>query len=94
MKWHIERHQRVRLEYSRLSCNYWCLAETAVDKAGVPGFIDALAVFTRQERAKARGVENAGDERRKEVDSSWSKKYPIQVHDFITTWKAKGDNRG
>ncbi len=32
-----------------------------MDKASGPGFIDALAVFIKQERAKARGVDNVGD---------------------------------
>ena len=92
LKWYIERSERLRLKHSRLSCNYWCLAETAADKAGIPGFIDALAVFIKQERAKARGIGNARDEQHKEADSSWVKKYPIQVHGSITTRKAKGDN--
>ncbi len=61
LKWYIEKSERLRLGYSRLSCNYWCLAGTAADKAGVPGFIDVLAVFIKQERAKARGVDNVGD---------------------------------
>ncbi len=64
------------------------------DKAGVPGFIDALAVFIKQEQAKAREVGNVGDERHKKTNSSWARKYPIQVHGSITTWKAKGDDRG
>ncbi len=65
-----------------------------MDKAGVPGFIDALAVFIKQEQAKARGVDNVGDKRRKKADSCWVRKYPIQVHDSITTWKAKDDDGG
>ncbi len=94
LKWCIERSERLRLGHSQLSCNYWCLARTATDKAGVPGFIDALAVFIKQKQAKIRGVDNVGDERRKKVDSSWARKYPIQVHGSITPWKAKGDDRG
>ena len=68
------------------------MAETAAGNAGVPGLIDALAVFIKQERAKARGVESACNERQKEDDSSWAKKYPIQIHGSIITWKAKGDD--
>ncbi len=68
------------------------MAGTAADKVGVPGLIDALAVFIKQEQAKARRVDNVGDEQYKEANSSWAKKYSIQVHASITTWKAKGDN--
>ncbi len=47
LKWYIKKSERLRLGHNRLSCNYWCLAGTAADKAGVPGFIDALAVFIK-----------------------------------------------
>ena len=70
------------------------MAETEADNAGVPGLIDTLAVFIKQERAKSRGVESACNERRKEDDSSWASKYPIQIHSSIITWKAKKDNGG
>ena len=69
------------------------MAGTAADKAGILGFIDVLAIFIKQEQAKARGVENAKDEQRKEANSSCVKKYPIQVHVSITMWKAKCDNK-
>ncbi len=84
LKWYIEKSERLRLGHSQLSCNYWCLAGKAADKASVPGCKDALAVFIKQKRAKARRVDNVGDKRRKEADSSWARKYPIQVHDSIT----------
>ncbi len=32
-----------------------------MDKTGVLGFIDTLAVFIKQEQAKARGVDNVED---------------------------------
>lgn len=70
------------------------MAETAADKAGVPELINALAVFIKQERAKVKGVESASNERRKEDDSSWARKYPIQIYGSITTWKAKGNDGG
>ena len=54
--------------------------------------MDVLVVFIKQKQVKAREIENIGDKQQKKVDSSWAKKYPIQVHSFITTWKAKGDN--
>ncbi len=61
LKWYIEKSEWLRLGRSRLSCNYWCLAGTAADKASVPGFIDVLAVFIKQEQAKARETDNVGD---------------------------------
>lgn len=94
LKWLIEKDEHKRLQYSQLSSNYRCLAETVADKANVPGLIDVLAVLIKQERAKVRGVESASDERRKENDSSWARKYSIQIHDSITTGKAKSDDRG
>lgn len=63
------------------------------DKVNISGFIDALAIFIKQKRVKAREVDNIGDEQRKKADLSQARKYPIQVHSFITTWKAKGDNK-
>ena len=39
LKWYIKKNNWLR--------NYWCLAKTAVDKAGVLGFIDALVVFIK-----------------------------------------------
>ena len=94
LKWHLGKDECQRLQYSRLSTNYWCLAETAADKAGVPGLVDALAVFIKQERAKVKGVESTLNERRKDDDSSWAGKYSIQIHGSIATWKAKGDDGG
>lgn len=46
-KWHVGKNKRIRLRHSWLSSNYWCLVEKAADKAGVPGLIDALAVFIK-----------------------------------------------
>ncbi len=77
LKWYIEKNERLKLGHSRLSCNYWYLVGTVADKADVSRFIDALAVFIKQDRAKVRGVDNVGDKRRKEADSSWTRKYPI-----------------
>ena len=93
LKWHVGKNKRIRLQHSRLSSNFWYLAETVADKAGVPGLIDALAVFIKQEQAKVRGKESASNERRKKDDSSWARKYPIQIHGSIIMWRAKGDNR-
>ena len=88
LKWNVGKNVRIRLQNSRLSSNYWCLAETAADNAGVPGLIDALAVFIKQEWAKARGVESACHERQKKDDSSWARKYLIQIHGSVITLKA------
>ncbi len=49
LKWYIEKSERLKLGHSRFSCNYRCLAGIAVDKSGVPRFIDVLAVFIKQE---------------------------------------------
>lgn len=68
------------------------MAGTVADKVGVLGFIDALAVFIKQEQAKPRGVENAGEKQCKEANSSSGRNNPIQVYISITTWKAKSDN--
>ncbi len=70
------------------------MAGTAADKAGAQGLIDTLMVFIKQEQAKARGIDIVGDKRHKRADSSWARKYSIQVHSSITTWKAKGDDGG
>ena len=61
------------------------MAEIAADKVGIPRFIDVLAVFIKQEWAKAKGIGNAGDEWYNKANSSWAKKYPIQVYGSIIT---------
>ena len=77
LKWHIAKDKYIRLRYSRLSSNYWYLIETVVDKIGVSGLIDILAVFIKQKRAKAKGEENVFNKCQKEDDLSWARKYPI-----------------
>ena len=69
------------------------MAETRVDKAGVPGLIDALVVFIKQKGAKVRGKESASNKHQKEDNSSWARKYPIQIHGSIITWRAEENNR-
>ena len=61
LKWYIEKNGRLRLQHSQLSYNYSCLARTAVDKAGISKFINALAVFIKQKQAKERKVDNIRD---------------------------------
>lgn len=92
LKQHIEKNERIRLRHNRLSYNYWYLVETVANKADIPKFINTLAVFIKYKRAKAKGIKNTGDKQHKEVNSSWARKYPIQVHACITTWKVKSDN--
>lgn len=69
------------------------MAKTIADKIGAQGVIDALAVFIKQKQAKAKGEENTKDKQHKETNSIWAKQYLIQVHGFITIWKAKSDNK-
>ncbi len=76
LKWNVEKDKRKKLRHNRLSSNYWCLAETATDNAGVTGLMDALAVFIKQERAKARGVESECNERRKKKRLNLGKEIP------------------
>lgn len=94
LKWYIKKNKHVRLQHSQLNSNHFWLAEIAANKAGVPGFIDRLVVFIKQKWAKAKEKKNAGDEQYIEADSSWPRKYLIQLHNSITIWKAKGANRG
>ena len=70
------------------------MAETAADKAGIPGLIDALAVFIKQEQAKVRSEESISSKCQKKDNSSWARKYPIPIHGSIITWRAKRDDRG
>ncbi len=90
----LRRVSGLKLGCSRLSCNYWCLAGITADKVGIPGFIDALVVFIKQKQVKVKGIDNVENEQCKEANSSWARKYPIQIYDFITTWKAKGNDKG
>ena len=94
LKWNVGNDKRIRLQNSQLSSNYWCLAETAADNAGVSGLMDTLTVFIKQERAKARSLESTCNKRQKEDDSSWARKYLIQIDVSIITWKAKGNDGG
>ncbi len=68
------------------------MVRTAADKTGVLGFIDVLAVFIKQEQAKPRKVYNVANKQLKEANSSWARKYLIQVDGSITKWKAKDDD--
>ena len=85
LKWHLGKDECRRLQYSCLSTNYWCLAETAADKTGVSGLVDALAVFIKQEQAKVKRVESTPNKRCKDDNSSWAGKYFIQIHGSIAT---------
>ena len=77
LKCHMRKDTHIRLRHSWLSSNYWYLAETAADNVGVPGLINTLAVFIKQEQAKVRDIESAFNKRQKKDDSSWTKKYLI-----------------
>ena len=70
LKWYIEKSEELKLGHCQLSYNYWCLARTAVDKTGVLGFIDTLAVFIKQERVKAKKIDNAKNKQCKKGDLS------------------------
>lgn len=49
LKQYLKKNERRKLYYSYLSTNYQCLAKTIADKAGVPGFVDALVIFIKLE---------------------------------------------
>ena len=83
MKWHVKKYECIKLRHSQLSSNYCCLAETAANKAGVPGLIDALAVFIKQKQAKVRGEASASNKHQKKNNLSGIRKYPIQIDGSI-----------
>lgn len=58
LKWQLikDKHQRMQCNY--LSINYWCLAETIVNKAGISGFVNVLAMFMKQKHIKVKRIEN------------------------------------
>ena len=47
LKWYIEKSEQQKWKHSQLNYNYDCLARIVADKAGVPGFIDALVIFIK-----------------------------------------------
>ena len=47
LKCYVRKDKCIRLRYSRLSSNYWCLPKIAADKTGISGLIDMLAVFIK-----------------------------------------------
>lgn len=77
LKWHLEKNVYQKLQYNCLSTNYQCLVKTAADKANIPGLVNVLAVFIKQERAKVKEVENTLNKCRKDENSSWAGKYSI-----------------
>lgn len=77
MKYYIERNKWLRLKHNHIRCNNLCLVETVVDKACILGLINILVVFIKEEQAKAKKVENAGDKQYKKTNLSWVKKYFI-----------------
>ena len=70
LKLYVEKNKRQKLGHSWFSCNYWCLAKIAADKASIPGFIDRLVVFIKQKQAIAKGIDNVGDKWYKKADLS------------------------
>lgn len=63
---HLEKNKCQKLQYSCLSTDYQLLLEIAVHKASVPGFIDSLAMFIKQEQTKVKGMENTLDKSRED----------------------------
>ena len=70
LKLYIRKDERIRLWHIWLSSKYKCLVEIVVDNTNVPGLIDALAVFIKQKRVKAKGVESISNKCQKKDNSS------------------------
>lgn len=70
LKWHLRKNKYQKLQYSCLSINYWCLAETTADKASVLGLVNALAIFIKQEQANIKKGESTLYKRHKNNNSS------------------------
>lgn len=85
LKWHLRKYKCQKLYYSFLSTNYWYLAKTAVNKAGVPGLMGVFAVFIRQYRTMVKKIKNTLNKPCKNENSTWASKYPIQIYNSITT---------
>lgn len=61
------------------------MTKTIVDNANIPKLRDTLVVFIKQEQAKAKHIENVNNKHQKSNNSSWIKKYLIQIYSFIIT---------
>lgn len=70
LMWHITKDECQALQYSCLSINYWCLAETVADITGVPGFVDVLALFIKQEHIKVKVIASIFNKCHKDNDLS------------------------
>lgn len=89
LKQHFGKDECQKLQYNYLSTNYWYLAKIVTDKTNIPGLVDALTVFIKQEQAKVKGIENMCNGYYKDDNSSQADKYSIQIHSSIAIQKIK-----
>lgn len=84
---------REDLPHIRREHRYWRQASTVAQAVGQPGFLDALAVFVREERLRARGVVSSNIAMNmREPDSSWVDKCLVSVHPSMSCWKGDRDD--
>lgn len=84
---------RKQLPHIRCSPRYWRQASTVARVTNQPGFLDALAVFVREERRRARGERSTNFAlNRKEDDCSWVGDYLVCIHPSISCWKNDRDD--
>ena len=83
LKWHFKKNDCSKLQYSCLNAYYGCLTKIVANKASIPRFVDALAVFIKQKRAKVKRVKSMLNKPYKVDNSSWAGKYLIQIHGSI-----------
>jgi Plavaka transposase len=72
----------------QLGMGIWRHARTMDKHLQISNFINALAVFVREERHHADGIRSGNAEmERLEQDPTWVNQYPVCIHSSINCWK-------
>lgn len=88
LQWGFTLSEAQNLRLMRLGTAKWRHAMTMGHHLRIPGFIDALAVFVREERRRLDGIRSGDAEmERCELDPAWVNKYPVCIHPSINCWK-------
>jgi Plavaka transposase len=88
LDWHASASEAHSLGFMQLRTGTWRRARTVDKHLQICDFIDALAVFIREERLHADGIRSSNAEmERLEQDPSWVNHFPVCIHSSINCWK-------
>ena len=93
MDWFINQDDRYAAEEAGISIKTWRRAYQVENETGLSGFIEALAVFLRENRNKQDKASTTNTQMdRREEDSSEVGLYFVCIHNSVQCWKRDGKN--